>query len=121
VILDTCEAGNASTVLKENSGLSSRDAATILGRDYGFTVLAATTTNQEALESPYKEHGLFSYVVADGLSGKAADPSSGIVTSFVLANYVNDNVPTIAQAALHRAQQPTAVESGKSFPLTKVK
>jgi uncharacterized caspase-like protein len=121
VILDTCDAGNASAALKANGGLRAKDAATILGRDFGFTVLAATTTDQEALESPYKEHGLFSYVVADGLAGKAADPSSGVVTSFVLADYVNDNVPTLAQTALHRSQQPTAEKSGQSFPVTKVK
>jgi WD40 repeat protein len=117
VILDTCDAGATLSA----GGLDAKDAATILGRDYGFTVLAATTSNQEALEGGYKGNGLFTYVVADGLAGKAADRESGIVSSFLLADYVNDNVPTLAQTVLHRSQQPTAEKSGQTFPITKVK
>jgi len=94
---------------------------TILGRTFGLTVLAATNSNQEAIEGGYQGHGLFTYVVADGLSGKAADATTGVVSSFLLADYVGDQVPLLAQTVLHRDQQPTPVESGQSFPVTKVR
>jgi len=48
-------------------------------------VLAAATTDQEALEG-YKDHGLFTRVVADGLAGEAA--MKGIVSNFSLADYI---------------------------------
>jgi WD40 repeat protein len=124
VILDTCDAGAANSALSAPSttgGLNAQTATTILARDYGFTVLAATTSNQEALDGGYQNHGLFAYVVADGLSGKAADQASGIVSSFLLADYVNSQVPVLAKTALHRKQQSTSEKSGQSFAVTKVK
>jgi len=42
-------------------------------------------------------------------------PTSGIVGSFLLADYVGDQVPLLARTVLHRDQQPTPVESGQSF------
>jgi hypothetical protein len=121
VILDTCDAGAASEALGANAGVTTQTAATILGRSYGFTVLAATASNQEALEGGYKDHGLFTYVVNDGLSGKAADAATGVVSTFLLADYVDVTVPTLAQTVLHRAQQPTAQKSGQTFSVTKVR
>jgi WD40 repeat protein len=116
VILDTCDAGAAGS--SSSGGLTAKTAATILGRGYGFTVLTAASSNQDALGG-YKDHGLFTYVVNDGLSGKAADTATGIVSSFLLADYVNDNLPTLAQTALHKTQQPTAEKSGNAFAVTK--
>ena len=121
VIIDTCDAGAAGQTLAASRGLRARDAVTILGRTFGLTVLAATNSNQEAIEGGYQGHGLFTYVVADGLSGKAADATTGVVSSFLLADYVGDQVPLLAQTVLHRDQQPTPVESGQSFPVTKVR
>ena len=95
-------------------------AVTILGRSSGLTVLAATASNQDANEGDYHGQGLFTYVVADGLAGKAADASE-IVNSFALADYVGKTVPLLAQLAYHHEQQPTPVKSGKTFPVTKVK
>jgi WD40 repeat protein len=120
VILDTCDAGNAGEVLKQNGGLTAKDAATILGRDYGFTVLAATGSDQEA-QGGYKNHGVFTYVVANGLAGQAADPTNGIVTSLLLAKHVNDNVPLLAQTVFGNPQIPVAEPQGKEFAITKVR
>jgi WD40 repeat protein len=124
VIIDTCDAGAMGEALKltaSTRGLRAQDAMTILGRTFGLTVLAATTSNQEAIEGGYQGHGLFTWVVADGLAGKAADATSGIVGSFLLADYVGDQVPLLARTVLHRDQQPTPVESGQSFAITKVR
>jgi hypothetical protein len=121
VIIDTCDAGAAGQTLAATRGLRAQDAVTILGRTFGLTVLAATTSNEEAIEGGYQGHGLFTFVVADGLAGKAADGTTGIVSSFLLADYVGAQVPLLAQTVLHRTQQPTPVESGQTFPVTKVR
>jgi len=121
VIIDTCDAGAADQALADSHGLRAQDTATILGRTFGLTVLAATTSNQDAIEGGYQGHGLFTYVVADGLAGKAADATTGIVDSFLLADYVGDQVPLLAQIVLHRTQQPTPVKSGLTFSVTKVR
>jgi len=122
VIIDTCDAGAVGGALTlANGGVSARTAVTILGRDIGLTVLAATNSDQEALEGGLKEHGLFSWVVAGGLAGKAADPESGIVSSARLADYVEAEVPQLADYLYRRRQQPTITKSGQSFSVTKVR
>jgi hypothetical protein len=115
-ILDTCDAGDAIA-----GGEKAKDKLTILGRS-GLNVLAATSSNQEALEGGYRDHGLFTYIVNDGLTGRAAD-ATGIVNSFLLADYVSKQVPSIAQTISNgkHTQQPTWEPSGQAFPITKVK
>jgi hypothetical protein len=124
VIIDTCDAqaaGDAMRTALSTRGLSARAAVTIISRDFGLTVLAATATDQEAIEGGYKDHGLFTWVVADGLAGKAADVENGVVSSFLLADYVETEVPQLAQILYKREQQPTTNKSGQPFSITKVK
>ncbi|MDB5478983.1 MAG: repeat, subgroup [Caulobacteraceae bacterium] len=119
-ILDTCEAGALREAFTATRGMSARTAVTILSRSIGLTELAATTTNQEALEG-YKGHGLFTWVLTEGLSGKAADSATGIVRSDLIASYVDAEVPPLARSMQNRNQQPTANQSGAPFALTTVK
>ncbi len=124
VIVDTCDAGAVNDALKaalESGGLNTRSAMTILSRDYGMTVLAAAASNQEALEAGDTGHGLFTSVVADGLAGKAADPQSGVISSFSLADFVQDEVGVMAQTLYRRNQQPTTSKDGQSFPVATVR
>jgi WD40 repeat protein len=118
VVIDTCEAGTAGPALAK--GMSAQTAATILSRSIGLTVLSATATNQEALEG-YKDHGLFTYVVADGLSGKAVSDKHGLISSAAIADYVGGEVSELAQLYYRRAQQPTVNKSGQVFAVTKVR
>jgi WD40 repeat protein len=122
VVIDTCYAEPlGDTLLQANltKGMSTPTAATILSREIGLTVLSATTTDEEANEG-YKDHGLFTYVVADGLTGKAS-AQNGTVSDLGIANYVNDNVPQLALAFFRKAQNPTVNTHGQGFPITKVK
>jgi len=119
-ILDTCEAGALREAFTATRGMSARTAVTILSRSIGLTELAATTTNQAALEG-YKGHGLFTWVLTEGLSGKAADGATGIVRSDLIASYVDAEVPPLARSMQNRNQQPTANQSGEPFALTTVK
>jgi len=86
----------------------------------GSAILSATTQTQGALEG-YKGHGLFSYVVAEGLNGKADTDHDGYVKTTELADYVDNEVPALAKKALGHEQYPTAAPYGESFPVVKVK
>jgi hypothetical protein len=77
-------------------------------------VLAAATTDQEALEG-YKDHGLFTRVVADGLAGEAA--MKGIVSNFSLADYIGAEVPPLALNIYRHDQTPTVSATGQRFPI----
>ncbi len=99
VIIDTCHAqpARATQSKPRRSRRAANDdgtSAKILSEDTGVTVLAATTTDEEALEG-YKNHGLFTYVVSQGLDG-AAGPSKPTVTNVDLAGYVLETVPGLA-------------------------
>jgi WD40 repeat protein len=116
IVIDTCQAEG----LVDALGMSPQTAITILGRGIGATVLAATTTNQDAIEG-YNQHGLFTYVVTDGLSGKAANAANGIVSNFSLADYVGTEVPPLALNLYRQDQMPTVDMSGQRFSITMVK
>jgi hypothetical protein len=86
----------------------------------GTTVLAASPSTQQALEG-YEGHGLFTYVVAEGLSGKGDVDKNGFVTTLGLAHYVGNQVPDLAEQKFKRAQYPTVETNGQEFPLAKVR
>ncbi len=123
VIIDTCQAGalgDALQVALLTRGMNARTAATILSRGIGLTVLAAATTDEEALEG-YRDHGLFTYIVADGLSGQAANATNGIVSNLGLAEYVGAEVPPLALNLYQHNQTPAVANNGARFEITKVK
>lgn len=123
IVIDTCQAealGSALQVSLLTRGLDEATALKILSRAIGTTVLAASTSTQAALEG-YQGHGLFTYVVAAGLSGNGDVDKSGFVTTFGLAHYVDDQVPELAEQQFKRAQYPTVETNGQEFPLAKVK
>jgi len=121
VIIDTCHAepvGDAVQQALQTGGLTDSTATTILSRQIGSTVLAAATTDQEALEG-YEDHGLFTRVLADGLAGEAA--MKGIVSNFSLADYVGTEVPLLASNLYQHDQTPTVSATGQRFPIAAVK
>ena len=121
VIIDTCHAepvGDALQQAIQSGGMTDSTATTILSRQIGSTVLAAATTDQEALEG-YKDHGLFTRVIADGLGGQAA--MKGIVSNFSLADYVGAEVPPLASNLYQHEQTPTVSATGQRFPIAEVK
>ena len=123
MVIDTCHAealGNALQVGLMTRGLDEVTALKILSRAVGTTVLAASTSTQQALEG-YEGHGLFTYVVAQGLMGKGDVDNNGIVNTLALAHYVDDQVPDIAQRQFNHPQYPTVETNGQAFPLTAVR
>lgn len=123
IILDTCNAGAAGDAIQVamlTRGMSDDTAMKILSRAVGSTILSAATSSQEAMEG-YQGHGLFTWVLAEGLSGKADKGRSGYIKTTDIADYVGEEVPNLAEKVFKRAQYPTISISGQAFPIGKVK
>jgi WD40 repeat protein len=123
IIIDTCNAGALGEVIQKallTRGMSEDTAMKILSRAVGSTILSASTSMQEALEG-YQGHGLFTYVLAEGLNGKADKGNSGYVKTTELADYVDSEVPPLAEKVFKKAQYPTISISGQAFPIGKVR
>jgi len=55
------------------------------------------------------------------LNGKADKSKSGFVKTTELADYVDNEVPVLAEKVFKRAQYPTISISGQGFPIVKVR
>ncbi|MFW6181679.1 MAG: caspase family protein, partial [Spirochaetota bacterium] len=122
VIIDTCSSqalGESIQAVLLTRGLTEDTALRVLSRAVGVTVLSASRSAQEALEG-YRDHGLFTYVVAAGLRGEADADRDGYIKTFELADYVDSQVPLLAEQAFGRAQFPTVSPAGQGFPIGKV-
>jgi WD40 repeat protein len=114
IIIDTCNAGalgEAIQVAMLTRGMSEDTAMKILSRAVGSTILSASTSLQEALEG-YQGHGL---------KGKADKGNTGYVKTTELADYVDNEVPALAEKIFKKAQYPTISISGQTFPIGKVR
>jgi len=123
IVLDTCNAGAAGDAIQTamlTRGMSEDAAMKILSRAVGSTILSAATSSQEALEG-YRGHGLFTWVLAEGLAGKADKGKSGYIKTTDIADYVGEEVPNLAEKVFKRAQYPTISISGQAFPVGKVR
>jgi uncharacterized caspase-like protein len=123
IVIDTCNAGALGDAIQTamlTRGMSEDTAMKVLSRAVGSTILSAATGVQEALEG-FNGHGLFTYVLSQGLSGKADSDKDGFIKTTELANYVDDEVPTLAERIFKKAQYPTVAPSGQAFPIGKVK
>ncbi len=123
IIIDTCNAGALGEAIQRavlTRGMSEDTALKILSRAVGSTILSASTSVQEALEG-YKGHGLFTYVLAEGLKGGADKGKTGYIKTIELADYVDNEVPLLAEKVFQRAQYPTISISGQAFPIGKVR
>ncbi|MGB9823251.1 caspase family protein [Thermodesulfovibrio sp.] len=123
IVIDTCNAGKLGEALQVamlTRGMSEETAVKILSRAVGSTILSASTSLQEALEG-YQGHGLFTYVLSEGMKGKADMDRDGFIKTLELANYVDSEVPALAEKVFKRAQYPTATPSGQAFPIGKIR
>jgi hypothetical protein len=123
IILDTCNSGASGQAIEVallTRGLTETTAMKVLSRAVGSTIISASSSTQEALEG-YKDHGLLTYVLTQGLKGKADGDRDGFIKTLEIANYVEDTVPEIAEKEFKRAQYPFISPLGQGFPLVKVK
>jgi hypothetical protein len=59
---------------------------------YGKVLLTASQANEQALELPELAHGLFTYYLLEGLSGKADNDGDGFVTLKELYDFLEERV-----------------------------
>ena len=117
LLLDTCQAGALGNALALNSrGMDDQRVINVLSHAVGSSVLSAATSQEEALEGK-DGHGVFTWVVLEGLDGKADLLGNGYVSTLDLANYVADQVPKIAEEVFQREQFPVLNNAGQAFPI----
>ncbi|BDQ35452.1 hypothetical protein JCM14722_29940 [Pseudodesulfovibrio portus] len=116
IILDTCQSG--SFAFSSPLGLDMKAATGRLNRATGRAVLTAATASGDALEG-FKGHGLFTYVLVDGLQGKADAAFEDESVSLVeLGDYILNNVPTLSSEVWGVTQRPIFYHKGNDFTLT---
>jgi WD40 repeat protein/uncharacterized caspase-like protein len=114
LLLDTCHSGTAVSPLNDYRGLKS---LRLLARSVGTHVLAATDRNQFALETAALRHGIFTYVLLQGLEGKAARSGTAAagVSAAEIIHYVEREVPALAEKISDEPQYPTSYSRGTDF------
>jgi uncharacterized caspase-like protein len=104
--------------LQQTRGLTESTALKVLQRAIGSAVFSASSDTQQALEG-YKGHGLFTYVLMEGLQGKADIKKEGFITIYGLADYVGEQVLKLSEEVFKRQQTPT-IQTGGDFPIGRI-
>ena len=110
LMLDTCYSGSVSLA---TSG--------VLANETGRYVLAASSSEQEALDSFDGKNGVFAHAVLSGLNGEAALRGKSTVDAVALGIYVSN---TVADLARDKGQLQTAEFKGeggsfRAFPVAR--
>ena len=117
LILDACQAGGALDAF-DIRGAAEEKAIAQLARSAGVAVFAATGTEQFAREVKELEHGLFTYVLLQGMKGEAdGAPKDGKVTVSELKSYVDDQIWELSKHYRGQPQYPVANTRGQDFPV----
>lgn len=121
IVLDACQSGGAVETFAMR-GAAEEKAMIQLARSTGITLLASTGTEQFATEFEQLGHGVFTYSILDGLSGKADGGSrDGKITVKELEAYLNDTVPELTQEYKGTVQYPRSWSQGMDFPIGVIK
>lgn len=114
VVIDTCEAGSASTLVRGNA-VARRTAFERLKSASGNNLIAAARASDPALEG-YMNHGVLTYSLLEALDADLA--GSAPVTVGDLANHAYQRVPELALLVdPEKVQYPIRRLSGGEFPL----
>lgn len=117
VLIDACKSG---AVLVAFRGFEDRKALSQLSRSTGVHIVAASTKDQFAAEVKELGHGVFTYILLEGLKGKAAGKGE-TVTVRKLMGYVEEQLPDITRKYKQEAQYPVVDSKGMDFPLVVAK
>lgn len=116
-ILDACQSAAALDVVASR-GISEERAIAHLARSTGTFWITATGSEQFATEFESLGHGVFTYALLEGLSGKAdgSNPDNRI-TVRELSAYVELRVPELSEQYKGKPQFPSSYSFGNDFPL----
>lgn len=114
VLADTCHAGKLSTRgsrgIRVNPYVDSLKKKRKVAK--GWIFMTGASTEQEAVEHPAWSNGVFTYVLLNGLRGKAdglGGALDGIVTMGELKDYLQENMPKETRRVLGIAKFPQIV------------
>ncbi len=117
VLIDACKSGGS---IDAFSGAMDRKVLREVGREAGVAILAATRKDQLAAELPSLGHGAFTYVLLDGLSGKAdRNPTNGQITAAKLLGWSSRALPSFTERSFNYLQVPVAYSRGADFLLSR--
>ena len=126
VVLDSCYAGAVADtdeirlagLARSNADLETRAAIDRLMAKTGRAILAGTSDKAYALEG-LEGHGLFTYVLLEGLAGRADlfGDRDGTIETGELAEYLADEVPRMSRRVWQYAMEPWNDLRGQSFPI----
>jgi Caspase domain/WD domain, G-beta repeat len=115
ILIDACKSGGS---IDAFSGAMDRKVLREVGREAGVAILAATRKDQLAAELPSLGHGAFTYILLEGLAGKAdLDPPDGRITAAKLLGWSSRALPSFTQRSFNYLQVPVAYARGADFLL----
>ena len=115
MMLDTCNSG-AFFADSNKRGMGDKGIFERLSRSTGHAILAAASDSQSAMEG-YNGHGVFTYVLLDGLAGNADSDGDGFVTLTELSSYVENQVPELSYEKWGYEQVPQKELRRQDFPI----
>jgi uncharacterized caspase-like protein len=113
VMIDSCKSGGGIDTLATSMD---RRMLHAVGRNTGVAMLASARRDQLAAEIPRLGHGAFTYVVLEGLSGKAAT-RTGRVTAGEILSYSTSQLPGLTKSLANFVQIPVAYRRGEDFSI----
>ena len=115
ILLDTCNSG-AFLSDTNKRGLTEKTAVDRLTRATGHATIAASSDTQSAMEG-YNGHGIFTYILVEGLYGKADSNKDGYITLQELSAYLEYEVPERSYQKWGYEQIPQKDLRRQDFPI----
>jgi len=117
LIIDSCQSGKIVETFTMR-GISEEKAIAHLARSAGITVIAATQSEQFALEYREISHGIFTYALLQGMEGKAdGSPKDNRITVSELSGYIQATIPELTEKYRGKPQYPNVYMRGQDFPI----
>ncbi|MEM8568260.1 MAG: caspase family protein [Bacteroidota bacterium] len=113
-ILDACQSAGALDAVVR--GAAEERAIAQLARSTGTFWITATGSDQFATEFEALGHGVFTYSILEGLTGKA-DNGDKKLTVKELSAYIESRVPELSEKYKGTPQFPSGYSFGNDFPL----
>ncbi|MBL7854737.1 MAG: caspase family protein [Cyclobacteriaceae bacterium] len=115
-ILDACQSAGALEAVTSR-GAAEEKAIAQLARSTGTFWITSTGSDQFASEFEKLGHGVFTYLLLEGLKGKGDANQDKKLTIRELSTYIENNVPELSEQLKGTAQYPSAYSFGNDFPL----
>lgn len=117
IIMDACHSGGSVELLASRGAVEEKAIAQ-LSRSAGIHVLASAGEEQTAKEIAELKHGLFTYVLLNGLNGAAdGSPKDGKITVYEIKSYLDDQTPELNKKYSGKPQYPFTFSRGHDFPV----